>query len=261
MKEYAHQPFVPLDTADLPQFALKRLRRFTRVASLTEQFATSPWQRLARQAVHVAYSDCLALGLRAEAEEVLRQSRQAHEQAARRVIESEAAEDLVAVQGEYVLAVVETTVVGRQILARNGVSAGALDAWYPRMLLVEALREMESAGLAARVRACGVQAALKLRTRAEEQRVASLGQFLALQGDHYLAMHRGEQPSTVTATVEPNEDGGRAIVTCRDPYPCDFWVGWFEGLGASFGQALKIAHRGGACKSTGKAECVYRLSW
>jgi hypothetical protein len=261
VKEYAHQPFVPLDPADLPQFALGRLRRFTRIAGLAGQLTTPPWRRLACQAVYVAYCDCLSLGLKEQAEEVLRQGRQAQARAALRTVELELAEDSVAVQGEYVMAVVETTLVGRQILARNGVRAGTIDAWYPRMLLVEALREMESAGLSARLRACGVHAALKLRTRAEEQRVGSLGQFLALQGEHYLAMHRGEQPSTVTAIVQAKASGGRATVTCRDPYPCDFWLGWFEGLGTSFGRAVKIGHRGGACKSSGQSACVYRLSW
>ena len=48
-------------------------------------------------------------------------------------------------------------------------------------------------------------------------------------------MHRGETPATVTSSVEERADGGRAIVTCRDPYPCDFWIGWFEGLGTSYG--------------------------
>jgi hypothetical protein len=261
LKEYTHHSFVALDPSDPSLFALNRLRRFSRLAGLAAQLPASPWLRLTRQAVHVAYGDCLKLDMRAEADEVLRLGREVGLQAAEWGGEVDLAEDIVAVQGEYVLAVVETTVVGRQILARNGISARDLDDWYPRMLLVDALREMQSAGLGARVRACGVQAALKLRTRAEEQRVADLAAFLALQGDHYLAMHRGEQPSTVTANVEPSEAGGRATVTCRDPYPCDFWLGWFEGLGASFGHAVKIGHRGGTCKSTGKTECVYRLSW
>src|SRR5262245_35414832 len=192
LKEYTHHAFVALDASDPSQFALDRLRRFTGLAALAARTPASPWLRLARQAVHAAYGDCLGLGRRAEADEVLRLSRQDGPRSAEWQSEVELIEDLVAVQGEYVLAVVETTVVGRQILARNGVSARDLDAWYPRMLLVDALREMQSAGLGARVRACGVQAALKLRTRAEEQRVADLAGFLALQGDHYLAMHRGE---------------------------------------------------------------------
>src|SRR5262245_35421669 len=162
MKEYAHQPFIPLDAADLPQFALNRLRRFARIAGLADRLAMPEWQRLARHAVHVAYRDCLALGLRAEAEEALRRSRQAEEPVTRPAVELDGDEDTVAVQGQYVMAVVETTAVGRQILARSGVSAGAVDAWYPRVLLVEALREMERAGLGGRVRACGVQAAIKL---------------------------------------------------------------------------------------------------
>lgn len=261
MREYTHQPFIPLDAADLSQFALDRLRRFSRIAGLVEHVPTPEWQRLARHAVHVSYRDCLALGLRTEAEEVLLQARQDREQASRRAAELDLAEDVVAVQGQYVMAVVETTAVGRQILARSGVGAGAAEAWYPRMLLVEALEEMESAGLGARVRACGLQAAIRLRTWAEEQRVADLGRFLALQGEHYVAMHRGETPATVTSSVEERADGGRAIVICRDPYPCDFWIGWFEGLGTSYGRAVKIAHRGAACKSMGKSECVYRLSW
>jgi hypothetical protein len=129
------------------------------------------------------------------------------------------------------------------------------------MLLVEALREMERAGLGARVRACGLQAATRLQAGAEESRIGDLGRLIERQGEQYLAMHRGEKPTTVTAAVEGRADGGRAIVTCRDPYPCDFWIGWFEGLGASLGHPLKIAHRGAACKSMGRAECVYRLSW
>src|SRR5262245_55941653 len=123
MKEYAHQPFIPLDAADLPQFALNRLRRFARIAGLADRLAMPEWQRLARHAVHVAYRDCLALGLRAEAEEALRRARQAEEplrrarQAEEPVIRPAAGlegdEDTVAVQGQYVMAVVETTAVGR----------------------------------------------------------------------------------------------------------------------------------------------------
>jgi hypothetical protein len=261
LREHTHQPFVPLDPADLPGFALSRLQRFARIAGLADQFPMPEWRRLARHAVHVAYRDCLALDRRDEAEAVLDRGRQEQERAAARAAERELEEDLVAVQGQYVIAVVETTAVGRQILARSGVSVGSVDAWYPRMLLVEALREMERAGLGARVRACGLQAATRLQTRAVEQPVGDLGRLLERQGELFLATHRGEKPTTVTATVEERADGRRAIVTCRDPYPCDFWIGWFEGLGASFGHPVKIAHRGGACKSMGKAECVYRLSW
>jgi hypothetical protein len=261
LREHTHPPFIPLDAADLPHFALGRLRRFNRISSLTAKSATPSWQRLARHAVHVAYRDCLALGLREQAEAVLHHAHQATAPVERRSVEPRRPDDEVAVQCDYVMAVVETTVVGRQILARHGVSRGSVEAWYPRAMLVEALREMERAGLGGRVRACGMLAAIKLRPRIEQQGIADLGSFLERQGEYYLSLHRGEQATTVTSTVERGPRGGRATVTCRDPYPCEFWVGWFEGLGANFGRVVRVGHRAGTCKSTGKPECIYQVSW
>ncbi|HEV8636707.1 MAG TPA: hypothetical protein VG370_21000 [Chloroflexota bacterium] len=59
------------ESAALGSFCLARLRRFAGGLAAVEESGVWPWRRFTRRALLVAYHDCVAVGRRAEADEVL----------------------------------------------------------------------------------------------------------------------------------------------------------------------------------------------
>jgi hypothetical protein len=59
----------------MESFMLERLERFAGLAADPQVRATPGWDRLARRATLATFSDCVALGLRAEALVILRTAR------------------------------------------------------------------------------------------------------------------------------------------------------------------------------------------
>jgi hypothetical protein len=59
----------------MESFILARLERFAGLAADPQVQATPAWDRLARRATMATFSDCIALGLRAEALVILRTAR------------------------------------------------------------------------------------------------------------------------------------------------------------------------------------------
>jgi hypothetical protein len=59
------------ETAALASFCLARLRRFAAGLVAVEESGVEPWRRFTRRALLVAYHDCIALGCRDEADEIL----------------------------------------------------------------------------------------------------------------------------------------------------------------------------------------------
>ena len=62
------------ETAALASFCLARLRRFAAGLAAVEESGVESWRRFTRRALLVAYHDCIALGCRAEADEILEAS-------------------------------------------------------------------------------------------------------------------------------------------------------------------------------------------
>jgi hypothetical protein len=58
-------------TAPLASFYLARLRRFAAGLVAVEESGVESWRRFTRRALLVAYHDCIALGARAAADEIL----------------------------------------------------------------------------------------------------------------------------------------------------------------------------------------------
>jgi DNA-directed RNA polymerase specialized sigma24 family protein len=59
------------ETAALESFCLARLRRFAAGLVAVEESGVESWRRFTRRALLVAYHDCIALGQREEADEIL----------------------------------------------------------------------------------------------------------------------------------------------------------------------------------------------
>jgi hypothetical protein len=60
-----------IESEALATFCLGRLRRFASGLGAVEASGVEPWRRFTRRALLVAYRDCIALGRRAEADEIL----------------------------------------------------------------------------------------------------------------------------------------------------------------------------------------------
>lgn len=59
------------ETDALASFNLARLRRFATGLVAVEESGVEPWRRFTRRALLVAYHDCVAVGRRDEADEIL----------------------------------------------------------------------------------------------------------------------------------------------------------------------------------------------
>jgi hypothetical protein len=244
----AFGPMAVLEMPDLGQFAVARLERFARLAA--ESSGQESEQRLARWAAYAAFRDCCALGLQREGAAALRRAQHSGPNAE------------VSVRREYLLALCDTTNTARRLLAGLTTGAAEADAWCPRGAVLEVLQELDAHGLHGTVRLCGASLAGQLRgdfrASGAQDFAGVVERLAALHAD----MHRGDHSDVVTARVERGASGhGRALVTCHDAYPCEFWRGWFEGAAACFGQSVLVIHADGPCKVVGDPTCCYELVW
>jgi hypothetical protein len=57
---------------------------------------------------------------------------------------------------------------------------------------------------------------------------------------------------------------GEALVTCENPYPCDFDRGLLAGVAEKFGPEgtiVEVEEESDTCRSDGGERCVYRVLW
>jgi hypothetical protein len=248
MADDAYRPLTVLAMPDLGQFSVARLERFAGLA-LKDGAYGHEHRELARRATYAAYCDCLALGLRREAGAALRRA------GLHRPVGT------VSVRREYLLALADTTDVGRRSLTARGIVAGSPDPWCPRASVLGVIADLEAAGMHSTVRAWGRELASRLRGRLREKGIESFARLMEMQGEFHADQHQGDWDDVVTTRTDRALDRGWATVTCLDPYPCELWRGWFEGSAALFGHAVRVRHGSGSCKALGGRYCRYTVAW
>jgi hypothetical protein len=143
-------------------------------------------------------------------------------------------------------------------LAENGIEDVREEEWYSLQACLDTLAEISES--------IGPQTLASIGKAIPDHAdwppgIDSVSGGLASVGDAYQMNHRkGEIGFYEYEAVGDDE----ALITCRNPYPCEFDEGLITGVAEKFGEGaayVDVAEESDTCRSEGGEACVYRVSW
>lgn len=146
----------------------------------------------------------------------------------------------------------------RDTLAQNGIEDPQKDEWYPKQAYLDAFAEIEES--------IGSQTMTNIGKKIPDNAewppgIDSVSAGLDSIDDAYQMNHRGGE----IGFYETEQVGdSEVLVTCRNPYPCDFDEGLVTGVAEKFSGSVAlvdVTEESNPCRNDGGGACVYRVTW
>ena len=169
----------------------------------------------------------------------------------------------VMVNGQTVLSVVNGMgafkETAAQILQRNGIANANPAQWYPQQAWLNAFREIAKTIGASTLRQIGMSIP---RSAKFPPGIDSIEKALESIDGAYHLNHRGGEIGHYAFAKTGSSQG---VVTCKNPYPCDFDRGIIEAMATQFkkpGSIVRVQHDPAKpCRSKQGDSCTYLISW
>jgi hypothetical protein len=146
-----------------------------------------------------------------------------------------------------------------EVLANHGIVNPQTDLWYPHQALLDVYREIDET--------MGSHTLYQIGSKIPENAILpsgldSIEKMLNIIDVGYHMNHRGgDIGSYVLTQIESN----RAVMVCRNPYPCDFDRGLLVGSLRGFSGVTTLASErhdeSQGCRKLGGESCTYILEW
>lgn len=149
--------------------------------------------------------------------------------------------------------------VGKQIankLAEHGLEDIEPDEWYPLAIPLAMLYDMRDEYGGVRMRNMGQNVPEHVEFPPDLSSVEN-----ALRGidQAYHQNHRGSGIGSYEFQMDGESEG---VMTCENPYPCEFDKGLIQGVARKFADSpVEVEEVGDQCRSDGEQRCEYRVSW
>jgi hypothetical protein len=145
-----------------------------------------------------------------------------------------------------------------ETLAENGIENARDDEWYSQQAYLDAFESV--------VDSIGSQTVKNIGKKIPENAdwppgIESATDGLSSVDDAYQMNHRGGEIGHYDFEKTGASEG---VMTCRNPYPCDFDQGLVAGVAEKFspdGAFVEVDEESETCRDDGGDECVYRVSW
>ena len=169
----------------------------------------------------------------------------------------------VMVNGQTVLSVINGMgafkASASRILERHGIPNPAPAGWYPQQAWLDAFREIASTIGAKTLHQIGFSIP---RSAQFPPGLDTLEKALASIDIAYHLNHRGGE----IGHYQFQKTGpAKGIITCRNPYPCDFDRGIIEAMASQFkpiGSFPRVEHDASKpCRAKQGDSCTYLISW
>ncbi|QRV17278.1 4-vinyl reductase [Haloterrigena salifodinae] len=149
--------------------------------------------------------------------------------------------------------------VGKQIankLAEYGLEDIEPDEWYPLEIPLAMLYDMNEEYGDVRMRNMGQNVPQHVEFPPE---LSEVDNALRAIDTAYHQNHRGSE----IGSYEFQQDGESAgVMTCENPYPCEFDKGLIRGVAKKFANnPVEVEEIGDQCRSDGGQHCEYRVEW
>ena len=175
----------------------------------------------------------------------------------------QASSQQVMVNGQTVLSVISGMgafkETASQILQRNGIPNPEPAAWYPQQAWLDAFREI--------AKTIGCRTLYQIgknipRSAKFPPGINTVEKALESIDAAYHMNHRGDEIGHYSfAKTGPSQ----VIMTCRNPYPCEFDHGIIEEMASQFkpaGSIVRVQHDSAKpCRSKQGESCTYVVSW
>jgi len=167
------------------------------------------------------------------------------------------------VNGQTVLSVIagmgafkETAV---RLLERHQITNLQPAEWYPQQAWLDAFREIAQKIGAKTLQQIGRSIPKNARF---PPGIDSVEKALASLDAAYHMNHRGGEIGRYALT---KSDSAKAMLVCRNPYPCEFDLGLIEAVANQFkpaGAMVRVEHDGSKpCRAKQGESCTYLVSW
>ncbi|MGQ3412566.1 4-vinyl reductase [Natrinema sp. LN54] len=149
--------------------------------------------------------------------------------------------------------------VGKQItnkLAEHGLEDIEPEEWYPLAIPLAMLYDMRDEYGGVRMRNMGQNVPEHVEFPPELSDVEN-----ALRGidQAYHQNHRGSGIGSYEFQLDGETEG---VMTCENPYPCEFDKGLIQGVARKFADSpVEVEEVGDQCRSDGGQHCKYRVDW
>lgn len=183
----------------------------------------------------------------------------------------------IMVNGQTVLSVIHGLgtykIMARTILNAHGIANPAVDEWYLQQGWLDAFKEIDGKVGRAILFAIGKQIP---NTADWPPTVQTIEDALSSIDVAYHINHQKNNQSMFDMNTGVMQDGighysfkkigeGKGIMTCDNPYPCEFDQGIIEATAEKFkpesSQNVKVLHDEAICRKNGTDQCLYHISW
>ncbi|WP_226482453.1 4-vinyl reductase [Natrinema amylolyticum] len=149
--------------------------------------------------------------------------------------------------------------VGKQItskLAEYGLEDIESDEWYPLEIPLAMLYDMRDEYGAVRMQNMGQNVPQHVEFPPE---LTEVDNALRAIDTAYHQNHRGSEIGFYEFQTEGSSEG---VMTCENPYPCEFDKGLIRGVAKKFANnPVEVEEVGDQCRSDGDQCCEYRIKW
>ena len=142
------------------------------------------------------------------------------------------------------------------VLARHGISYPQENAWYAQTTALNVLREF------ARTEDLVAMGKQIINFAIFPPGLATVEEALHAINEAYHMNHRGGEIGYYHTRMQAPR---HIVVTCKNPYPCDFDYGIILGMAQRFlprSNTLTVKHdKAAGCRKEGENICVYHVTW